>query len=174
MEWMEKAKNIKVIILDIHGVLTDNTLNYSHDGVKNEAFSLHDRFGCKLLKEAGIGIAFLTTKISRADQQVAKIYGVEEERLWSSGAKIAKLEEFLKESGLKEEEVCYVGDEIIDIGIMSRVGFACAPFDASSEAKEKADYITEAPGGKGVVREVAEVILKAKGVWEEILKKYGG
>ncbi|MDI7260592.1 MAG: phenylphosphate carboxylase subunit delta [Thermodesulfobacteriota bacterium] len=168
---IEKAKKVKFVILDIHGVLTDNTLYYTDDGKKSECFSLHDRLGCKALIEAGIGVAFLTSKISRADEQVGHIYGVPPERLWGTSAKMTKLDEFEKESGLTDGDLCYVGDEMIDLGAMKRVAFSAAPSDASAEAKEVAGFVTRAGGGKGVVREVAELILKAQGKWESAIQK---
>ncbi len=168
---LEKAKKVKFVILDIHGILTDNTLYYTDDGKKSECFSLRDRLGCLALQEGGIGVAFLTSKITRTDEQVGKIYGVPPDRLWGTSAKIGKLDEFEKESGLKDEEICYVGDEMIDLGVMKRVGFSVAPSDGAVEAKEVADYITQVGGGKGVVREVAEFILKAQGKWEEIMDR---
>lgn len=168
---IEKAKKVKFVILDIHGVLTDNTLYYTDDGKKSESFSLHDRLGCTALMEGGINVSFLTSKISRADEQMAKIYKIPPERLWGTSAKMGKLDEFEKESSFKDEDICYVGDEMIDLGIMKRVGFSAAPADAAVEAKGAAAYITKAPGGKGVVREVAEFILRAQGKWETVINK---
>jgi 3-deoxy-D-manno-octulosonate 8-phosphate phosphatase (KDO 8-P phosphatase) len=167
----DKAKKVKFVILDIHGVLTDSILYYLDDGKKSECFSLHDRLGCMALMEGGIGVSFLTSKITRTDEQVAKIYNVPPEKLWGTSAKMGKLDEFEKESGLKDEDICYVGDEMIDLGIMKRVGFSVAPADAAKEAKEAANYLSKAGGGKGVVREVAELILKAQGKWDEVIHK---
>jgi len=170
-EAFEKAKKVKFVILDIHGVLTDSVLYYAQDGTKSECFSLHDSLGCKALMDAGIGVSFLTSKITRTDEQIAKIYGVPLDRLWGTSAKMSKLDEFEKASGLKDSDFCYVGDEMIDLGIMKRVGFSVAPSDASAEAREIADYVTSAGGGKGVVRELAEFILKAQGKWEVFIEK---
>lgn len=168
---IEKAKKVKFVILDIHGVLTDNILYYTDDGKKSECFSLRDRLGCKALIEGGIGLAFLTSKITRTDEQVGKIYGIPPEKLWGTSAKMGKLEEFKKESGFEDQDFCYVGDEMIDLGILKKVGFSVAPADASVEAKEVADYITKVGGSKGVVREIAEFILKAQGKWETVINR---
>jgi len=168
---IEKAKKVKFVILDIHGVITDSILYYTDDGKKSECFSLRDRLGCKALMEGGIGLAFLTSKITRTDEQVGKIYGIAPEKLWGSSAKIGKLEEFKNESGFEDQDFCYVGDEMIDLGIMKKVGFSVAPSDGAIEAKEAAAYITKVSGGKGVVREVAEFILKAQGKWEDVIDK---
>lgn len=170
-EIVKKAKRVKFVILDIHGVLTDNTLYYSEEGVKSECFSLHDRIGCRALMESGIGVAFLTSKISRADEQMSSIYGIPPERLWGSSAKMAKLDEVEKELGLTDQDICYVGDEMIDLGIMKRSGFSVAPSDASIEARATADYVTVAGGGRGVVRELAELILKAQGKWDAFMER---
>jgi 3-deoxy-D-manno-octulosonate 8-phosphate phosphatase (KDO 8-P phosphatase) len=171
-EAIEKAKKVKFVILDIHGVLTDNTLYYTQEGVKSEAFSLHDRLGIKALTDQGIGVSFLTTKISRADEQMGKIYGIPPEKLWGQGAKMARIDEFQKESGFKDEDICYVGDEMIDLAVMKRSGFSAAPADGSHEARAVADHITNAGGGKGVVRELAQFILEAQGKWEQFIERF--
>jgi 3-deoxy-D-manno-octulosonate 8-phosphate phosphatase (KDO 8-P phosphatase) len=171
-EAIEKAKKVKFVILDIHGVLTDNTLYYTQEGVKSELFSLHDRLGVKALVDSGIGVSFLTSKISRADEQMGKIYGIPPEKLWGSSAKIGRLDEFEKESGFKDDDICYVGDEMIDLGIMKRVSFSVAPADASQEARGVADYVTATGGGKGVVRELAQFILQAQGKWDRFVERF--
>jgi 3-deoxy-D-manno-octulosonate 8-phosphate phosphatase (KDO 8-P phosphatase) len=169
---IEKAKKVKFVILDIHGVLTDNTLYYTQEGTKSEVFSLHDRLGIKALMDSGLGVSFLTTKISRADEQMGKIYGIPPEKLWGQGAKMARVDEFEKETGLTDEDICYVGDEMIDLAVMKRSGFSAAPADGSLEARNVADYITKAGGGKGVVRELAQFILEAQGKWEQFVSQF--
>jgi 3-deoxy-D-manno-octulosonate 8-phosphate phosphatase (KDO 8-P phosphatase) len=153
-------------------VLTDNTLYYTQEGTKSEAFSLHDRLGIKALVDSGIGVSFLTTKISRADEQMGKVYGIPPEKLWGQGAKMAKVDEFEKETGLTDEDICYVGDEMIDLAVMKRSNFSAAPADGSLEARGVADYVTKAGGGKGVVRELAQFILEAQGKWEQFVAQF--
>jgi 3-deoxy-D-manno-octulosonate 8-phosphate phosphatase (KDO 8-P phosphatase) len=172
-EAVEKAKKVRFVILDIHGVLTDNTLYYTQEGTKSEAFSLHDRLGVKALVDAGIGVSFLTTKISRADEQMAKVYGIPPENLWGQGAKMARVDQFEQESGFKDEDICYVGDEMIDLAVMKRVGFSAAPADGSVEARGVASYVTAAGGGRGVVRELAQFILEAQGKWTRFIAQFG-
>ncbi|MCX5812423.1 MAG: HAD hydrolase family protein [Proteobacteria bacterium] len=171
-EAIEKAKKVKFVILDIHGIMTDNTLYYTQEGIKSELFSLHDRLGVRLLTEAGISVSLLTTKISRADEQMAGIYGIPPERRWGQGAKMGRVEQFEQESGLKDEDICYAGDEMIDLAVMKRVGLSVAPSDASQEAISIADLVTSAGGGKGVVREMAQFILEAQGKWDQIVEKF--
>jgi 3-deoxy-D-manno-octulosonate 8-phosphate phosphatase (KDO 8-P phosphatase) len=99
---VENAKKVKFGILDIHGIMTDNTLYYTQEGMKSEAFSLTDKQGIKALRDEGIDVSFLTSKISRADEAMGKIYGLPTENLWGSSAKIALVEEFQKKTGLKD------------------------------------------------------------------------
>ncbi|WP_419659404.1 ppcC2: phenylphosphate carboxylase, gamma subunit [Desulfosarcina variabilis str. Montpellier] len=167
---IEQAKQVKFVILDIHGILTDNTLYYTNDGTKSECFSLVDRIGCKALVEGGIGVSFLTSKVSRAMDVVGEIYDVPPDKRWGTSAKIGKLDEFEQESGFSDEDFCYVGDEMIDLGVMRRVGFPVAPANGAVEAKEVASLITKSDGGQGVVRELAEFILKAQGKWETVIE----
>jgi 3-deoxy-D-manno-octulosonate 8-phosphate phosphatase (KDO 8-P phosphatase) len=171
-EAIEKAKRVKFVIFDIHGILTDNTLFYTQDGVKSEAFCLHDRVGLKALMDSGIGVSFLTSKVARDVEQMAKIYGIPADMLWGSSAKMARLDEFEKQSGYKDDEICYVGDEMIDLGIMKRVFFSVAPSDGSAEARAIADLVTAAGGGKGVARELAEFILRAQGTWDKFVAQF--
>lgn len=171
-EAVEKAKKVKFVIFDIHGILTDNTLFYAQDGVKSEAFCLNDQVGIKALMDSGVGVSFLTSKVSRDVEQMAKIYGVPPDMLWGSSAKMARLDEFEKQSGLKDDDICYVGDEMIDLGIMKRVFFSVAPADGSSEARAIADLVTMVGGGKGVARELAQFILEAQGRWETFVAQY--
>ncbi len=171
-EAIAKAKKVKFVVLDIHGVLTDNTLYYTQEGIKSECFSLHDRLGVKALVDSGIPVAFLTSKISRADEQMGKIYGIPPEKLWGQSAKMAKIDEFEKESGYRDEDICYVGDEMIDLAVMKRSGFSAAPADGSQEARGVADHVTVAGGGKGVVRELAQFILEAQGKWAQFVEQF--
>jgi 3-deoxy-D-manno-octulosonate 8-phosphate phosphatase (KDO 8-P phosphatase) len=169
---IEKAKKVKYVILDIHGIMTDNTLYYTQEGTKSELFSLHDKLGIRLLTEAGIPVALLTTKISRADEQMGAIYGIPPERLWGQGAKMARVDQFEQETGIKDEEICYAGDEMIDLAVMKRSGLSVAPSDASHEATSIADLVTKAGGGKGVVREAAQFILEAQGKWDKAVEQF--
>ena len=170
-EAAEKARNVRFVILDIHGVLTDNTLYYTQDGIKSELFSSTTGWGegARRLRHRRL---FSHEQDLPADEQMGKIYGIPPENLWGSSAKIGRLDEFEKDSGLKDDSICYVGDEMIDLGIMKRVFFSVAPADASEEARAVADYVTAAGGGKGVVRELAQFILEAQGKWGKFVEQF--
>jgi 3-deoxy-D-manno-octulosonate 8-phosphate phosphatase (KDO 8-P phosphatase) len=100
--------------------MTDNTLHYTQEGTKSELFSLHDKLGIRLLTEVGIPVSLLTTKISRADEQMGKIYGIPPEKLWGQGAKMTIVDQFEQETGIKDEEICFAGDEMIELAVMKR------------------------------------------------------
>ena len=167
-EVKERAKKIKLVILDVHGVMTDEIVYYSDNGVRYRPFCHRDGLANYALMWGGMEVAWLTrsSKTARFRAQELKI-----KRYYENPKKVEKLDELEQELGLKDDEVCYVGDDLIDLGVMNRVGLAVAPSDAVPEAKEAAHYITETPSGKGVVREIAELILKAQGKWEEIKQK---
>ncbi len=166
---VEKAKKIKLVILDVHGVLTPTDVLYDSEGNRYRTFSHDDGFGANCLMHGGnIEIAIITRK-SKSTEARCKDIGIK--RFYAAKDKVAKYQELLAELNLQEDEVCYVGDEIIDLGVMRRVGFAVAPSDGKSQAKAAAHYITQAAGGKGVLRELAEFILQAQGKWDSFVEK---
>jgi len=165
---VEKAKNIKLVVFDVHGVLTDNTVIYDDEGRRLRAFCHEDGFGCNAMMLMGIEVAVITRK---SKSVAARMEDIGVKRFYQTKEKIGQYEKLLEELGITDEEVCYVGDEIIDIGVMKRVGFAVAPSDAKTMALDVADWITEKAGGKGVARELAEFIMEAQGKWEPFCEK---
>jgi 3-deoxy-D-manno-octulosonate 8-phosphate phosphatase (KDO 8-P phosphatase) len=159
----EKAKKIKLIIFDVHGVLTTNEVIYDSEGKRYRAFNHEDGFGSNALMACGIELAVITRK-SKATEARMNDIGIK--RFYMTKEKVAKYQELLEELNLTEEEVCFVGDEIIDMGVMKRVGFAVAPSDGKPDVLEIAHFITQKAGGKGVVRELAEFVLQAQGKWD--------
>ena len=158
----EKAKKIKLIILDVHGVLTTNEVLYNSEGGRYRAFNHEDGFGANALMACGIELAVITRK-SKATENRMNDIGIK--RFYQSKDKVAKYKELLVELNITEEEVCFVGDEVIDMGVMKRVGFAVCPSDAKPDVFTIAHYVTEKAGGKGVVRELGEFVLRAQGKW---------
>lgn len=168
-EVKERAKKIKLVILDVHGVMTDELIYYGDNGVKLRRFCHKDGLGNFLITWGGMEVAWLTRAAEEITTRRAKELRIK--RLYETPAKVKKLEELEQELGLKDDEVCYVGDEIIDIAVMRRVGLAVAPSDCPPDIREVSHYVTEVPSGKGVVRELAEFILKAQGKWDAIMEK---
>lgn len=171
MSPQERAQKIKLLILDVDGVLTDGRIIYDSKGRDLKFFDVHDGLGVYLLKRMGIRTILITAKGSRAikprakDMQVDKVY----ENIFP---KTKIYEKILKDYAINDEEVCFAGDDLVDIGILKRVGLPVAVANACPEIKEASVYITEKKGGRGAVREIAELILKAQNKWQEALKIY--
>lgn len=171
VDLLEKAKKIKLLLLDVDGVLTDGRIVYDSRGQDLKFFDVHDGLGVYLLKKAGIKTILITAKGSRAIRPRAKDMQVEEV-FEDISPKTSVLDRILKKYNLKLDEICFVGDDLVDLCLMKKVGFPIAVFNASPEIKKVASYITLKEGGRGAVREVAELILKSQGNWEELLGLY--
>jgi 3-deoxy-D-manno-octulosonate 8-phosphate phosphatase (KDO 8-P phosphatase) len=167
-ELVEKAKKIKLLILDVDGVLTDGKIIYDSKGRDLKNFCVHDGLGVWLLKKAGIPTVILTAKSSKTIKLRAQDMQIEEifEDVERKGG---ILDRILRKYKVNTEEICFVGDDLVDLSIMKRIGLPIAVKNACKEIKDISFYITEAEGGKGAVREVCEIILKAKGKWEELV-----
>lgn len=164
----EKAKKIKLMVLDVHGVLTTNDVLYDGTGNRYRTFNHEDGFGVNVLMLCGIEVAVITRKSKSVEARMNDI-GVK--RFYQTKEKIGKYEELLQELNITDEEVCYVGDEIIDMGVMKRVGLAVSPSDGKPDVLAIAHLVTKKAGGQGVVRELAELILRAQGKWEKVCEK---
>jgi 3-deoxy-D-manno-octulosonate 8-phosphate phosphatase (KDO 8-P phosphatase) len=158
-------------LLDVDGVLTDGRIIYDSRGQDMKFFDVHDGMGVYLLKKAGIKTMLITAKGSRAIRPRARDMGVEAV-FENVSVKSSVLDKILKKYKLNLEEICFVGDDLVDLCLMKKVGFPIAVFNAASDIKQVASYITLRPGGRGAVREVAELILKAQGKWEGLLGSY--
>lgn len=168
---INRAKKIKVLLLDVDGVLTDGRIIYDSKGRDAKFFDVHDGMGVYLLKKAGIPTLLITAKGSRAIRPRARdmhVEGIFE----NISPKTAVLDKILNKYKVSAEEVCFVGDDLVDLCLMKRVGFAIAVFNACPEIKQAASYVTLRYGGRGAVREVAEIILKSQGRWQEALAAY--
>jgi len=166
----EDRKVIKLIVLDVDGVLTDGSLIVGDSGEEFKVFNVRDGLGISLAISAGITVALLSGRYSQALARRAKDLRVEE--VYQGVAdKMAVYESLLKKHSLRDEEVCYVGDDVTDIPPLKRAGLSYAAGDAVEEVKEAAAYTTENPGGKGAVREVIDSILKSAGVWDQAVAK---
>ena len=168
----EKLTRITLLMLDVDGVLTDGKIIYSDCGDEIKAFNVRDGHGLKLMMRAGMKVIFLTGRESRVVLHRAHDLGVE-----SVYQKVTnKLEVYgkiLKERGLTDEQIAFVGDDLVDIPVLRRVGFSAAVSDAIPEVKEIVDYVTDKKGGEGAVREICELLLKGQDKWKEVTKRYG-
>ncbi|MFA5096206.1 MAG: HAD-IIIA family hydrolase [Candidatus Omnitrophota bacterium] len=166
-----RARKIRVLLLDVDGVLTDGRIIYDSQGRDSKFFDVHDGLGVYLLHKAGIKTIIVTAKGSRAikprarDMRVAEVFA-------DIAPKSSILARVMKKYAVTSDEVCFAGDDLVDLGLMKVVGFPIAVFNACPEIKQAASYITLRPGGRGAVREIAELILKAQGKWEEVIRFY--
>ncbi len=167
----QRAKNIELVIFDIDGVLTTGALYFDNNGDEYKAFHSKDGHGIRMLLECGIQAAVITGRKSKLvehrmhDLGLTIIYqGYRDKR--------PAFKLLLEETGLKPESIAYVGDDVVDLPVMTQVGFAVAVGDAHEFVKKHAHYVTKTPGGLGAGREIIELILDAKGLLEDKLNSY--
>ncbi len=168
---IEKCQNIKAIICDVDGVLTDGGIIYDNDGNEYKKFNVKDGQIIKHLKQSGILVGAITGR----DSPVVRFRCTELKMDFHYHGSIEKWRHYeeVKESfDLRDDEILYIGDDIIDLSVFSRCGVAVAPADALSYVKKEADYVTKAPGGKGVLREAGDMVLSAKGLLKDIIMNY--
>lgn len=160
----EKMEKLKLFIFDIDGVLTDGRLYYSSSGEEIKVFNVKDGVGIMLLKKENFKVVFLTGRTGDAIKKRAKDLKIDllKENIRE---KEKVIEEVMKKFGFTKEETFFMTDDIVDLKCCSMVGFVATPQDGAEEVKKIADYVTEKKGGEGAVREIIELILKAKGKW---------
>lgn len=165
---LARAKDLKLMIFDVDGVMTDGMLYYSEHGEELKAFNIQDGHGIKMLRQYGVEVALITARTSRAVERraanlgIAHLYqGVEDKR----GAYAA----LLAQLGLTAAQSGYMGDDLLDLPLITRCGFAATVPAAPQALKSRAHYVTHAPGGRGAVREVCELVLRAQGALERAI-----
>ncbi|OPY84896.1 MAG: 3-deoxy-D-manno-octulosonate 8-phosphate phosphatase KdsC [Smithella sp. PtaU1.Bin162] len=166
-----KLKNIKLLILDVDGVMTDGRIIMDDEGREIKQFDVRDGHGIKLIQRYGIKVVFLTGRKSEVVKYRARDLEIKEvyQKIFNKKEIFARI---LRKNKLDSNAVAYIGDDIIDIPVLKAVGFSAAVFDALTVVKKSVDYVTKSSGGRGAVREVCDLILQAQGVWPEIAAKY--
>ena len=162
--------NIKLLVLDVDGTLTDGTIIFGSQGTELKAFNVKDGLVLKALPCLGIEVVFLTGRTSEATGRRAKELGAA--AIQGIDDKLPALEKILNERGMSFEDCAYVGDDLNDYEAMKKCGFKACPADAAKEIKEICDYVSTQNGGQGAVREICEVMLKRCGKHEELLAFY--
>jgi 3-deoxy-D-manno-octulosonate 8-phosphate phosphatase (KDO 8-P phosphatase) len=175
MEIQSKAAKIKLLLMDVDGVLTNGKLYNVPDAqgnmVETKGFDSQDGIGLQWLSWHGIRTGVISGRVSPATAERAR--QVKMSYVYQGHIeKIPILDEIMAKAGIDRDEVAYIGDDFTDIVIMHRVGLAIATANAREEVKREAHYVTKAVGGEGAVREVVEMLLHAQGKWGEILKHY--
>ncbi|HNU75427.1 MAG: HAD-IIIA family hydrolase [Bacteriovoracaceae bacterium] len=170
---MSSGAPIRYLVLDADGVLTDCRLYYTEDGREIKSFNVRDGHGIKLLMRAGIGVAIITGRISKAVEHRAKDLQIEHVVQGAKDKKAALLE-LARQVGVEPGEMAYMGDDVVDLPAMALCGMSIAPGDAADMVRDRADIVTSQPGGHGAVREAAEIILKRLGLFEKAMERYVG
>jgi len=168
---LAKARRIKVLLLDVDGILTDGKITYTADGQETKSFHTRDGFGIKLLRRAGIEVGLISARGSQAlsrraaDLSLHLVFQNIENKLQAFEAALASV-------GCRPDQAAYMGDDWLDLMVLSRAGFAATVPDAAPEVREIAHYITRCPAGSGAVREVCDLILEARDLRLNLLASY--
>lgn len=163
--------NIRLLILDVDGVLTDGRFLLHGDDGEAKAFHSVDGLGLRLLMSSGVQIAFLTGRDTPVVQRRGKELGVQT-ILQGRHDKLAAAQELVANLGLPPEQAAYMGDDLMDLPAMKFVGFSAAPADARPEVRDLADYVAPSGGGQGAVRDLCEHILRGMGLWDGLVARY--
>lgn len=168
---IERLKNIKLLILDVDGVMTDGRIIFDSNGVESKFFNVKDGHGIKMAQRAGIEVAILSGRESVVVANRARELGIG--LVYQKALnKLAPYLEILAQTGLNDAQAAFIGDDIIDVPVMRRVGFAAAPADAVEDILPYVHFVARNRGGWGAVREVCDLLLKSQGAWETITAKY--
>ncbi|MEQ8459582.1 MAG: HAD-IIIA family hydrolase [Sandaracinaceae bacterium] len=167
----ERAARLKLLVLDVDGVLTDGSLVYSAEGEQLKVFHVRDGLGIKLLQQQGIEVAVISGKVGGPLKRRLDDLGVRRAYLGREDKKVA-FQDLLEAVGCAEDEVGYVGDDLIDLPVMRRVGLPMSIADGHACAREAAAFVSTLPGGRGAVREIADAILDARGEREAAYARY--
>lgn len=168
---LERSRKIKMLILDCDGVLTDGRILLLPGGDETKVFDVKDGHAIVMAGRAGLRTAIISGRASEAVRIRAKELGVAHlyERAW---VKMEPFEKILADEGIVDKEVCYVGDDVVDIPLLRRAGLSVAVNDAVEEVKQFSHLVTRHEGGRGAVREVIELLLKAQGKWDDAMSRY--
>jgi 3-deoxy-D-manno-octulosonate 8-phosphate phosphatase (KDO 8-P phosphatase) len=166
-----KARLIRLVLFDVDGVLTDGKILLHADGTESKQFDIKDGTGIVLAQRAGLRVGFLSARTSAPTAQRAAQLGV---TLLYQGvaSKLDTYEQIVDDLLLEDEQVAYMGDDVVDLPVLARAGLATAPADASDEVRSRVHWVSRARGGHGAARDLIEVILRAQDKWDTILREY--
>ncbi len=167
----ERARRVRLVLLDVDGVLTDGKILVHADGTESKTFDIRDGTGIVLAQKAGVRVGFLSARQSAATTERAHQLRI---AIVRQGAldKLATYEALLAELGLEDHDVAFMGDDLLDLPVLGRVGLAAAPADAVPEVKATAHWVSRSRGGDGAVRELTEVVLKSQDRWDALVAEW--
>lgn len=170
---LDKAKAIKILLLDVDGVLTDGNLIYSHEGKESKSFNTQDGFGIRMLQDSGVEVGIITARNSEA--LIRRTKDLKIKHLYQGASnKLEAYKNICKQTDYKPFQIAYMGDDWLDMVLLTRVGLALAPANAVLEVQDVVHYVTTQEGGRGAVREVCDLILTATGKHKQLLQQYMG
>jgi len=166
-----KAAKIKLLLFDVDGVMTDGAVVLHGDGTESKRFHIRDGIAMVWAQRAGLRVGLLSARQSPSTSQRAAQLGI---TLVHQGvaSKIDTYDQIVGDMVLTDDEVAYMGDDIVDLAVLGRVGLAAAPADATTEARARANFVSARAGGSGAVRELIELVLRAQGLWDSIVAAY--
>lgn len=159
------------MIFDVDGVLTDGTLVYGPGGEAYKTFSAHDGHGLKMLAASGVACALLSGRRSAAVTQRAAELGIENV-FQGAEDKLAVFQQLIGQKNIAASQAGFMGDELVDLGVLTRCGFACAPREAPEAVRARVHYVAQAGAGRGAVREVCELVMRAQRTYDAALARY--
>jgi len=167
----ERLSKIRLLLLDVDGVLTDGGITLNDAGEQTKTFHVRDGHGMKLLQRIGVRIGIITGRSSQVVEHRMRELGVD---LVFQGVrdKLEPFERICSDLQLENDQVAYLGDDVVDLPILRRVGFAATVADACEEIKPYVHYVTRCAGGRGAVREICDLIIRAQGKWDEVMARY--
>ena len=172
---LKKAAAIKLVIFDVDGVLTDGSLFIGDDGQEYKAFNSQDGHGIKMLQKYGVRCAIITGRTSKVVEHRIRNLGIDPELVWQGQHdKLHGFAELLKQTGLQADEIAYLGDDVVDLPVMQKVGLAIAVQDAHAFVLKHSHWQTPRAGGRGSARDACEMLLEARGVLQQELETYLG
>ena len=167
----KRAARVRLVLFDVDGVLTDGRVVLHGDGRESKQFHIRDGIVMVWAQRVGLKVGLLSARLSATTTERAAQLGI---TLVHQGvpSKIDAYDEIVGDIGLNDEEVAYMGDDIVDIAVLSRVGLAAAPADAVAEVRERVHWVAPSPGGAGAARELLELVLRAQGRWDAIVRSF--
>ena len=168
---LAKASRIRLLLFDVDGVLTDGTVVMHADGSESKGFNIRDGAAIVYAQRAGLSVGLLSARSSGATAHRAAQLAV---RIVEQGvkSKLKSYEQIARDARLADDEIAYMGDDLLDLPVLARVGLSAAPADAATEVRERVDWVSAQAGGRGAVRELIELILRAQHRWDDVLRQY--
>jgi 3-deoxy-D-manno-octulosonate 8-phosphate phosphatase (KDO 8-P phosphatase) len=167
----DKASRIRLLLFDVDGVLTDGIVMMHADGSESKGFHIRDGAAIVWAQRAGLTVGLLSSRSSGATAQRAAQLAI---RIVVQGVanKLEAYERIVREAGLTDETVSYMGDDLVDLPVLARAGLSASPADAAPEVRERTDWVSSVPGGRGAVREFIELVLRSQSRWDDVTARY--